>query len=505
MTELLSRAARRTGGFLVRPWVLAFAGFFLMSAAWSFASPMSTSPDEPSHMVKAAATARGQFVNVTTRHQVQGGFEKYWLGYKLPAKYATLDAMSLCFRFQEKPATCGKPFGTDDTESVVETSAGQYNPAYYFPVGLPSLVLPGTSALYGMRLMSALLNSVLLAGAVAVAAQWRRPGWPMLGVLTCATPMVLFLNGTVNPNGMEASAAVLAWTAALSLVLDPRPDLVVHRTILLALSGALLANTRSLGIPWLGSVLLAAVLLGSRKTLLELVKRKIVWITGLVVLAGAVLAFLWNNYAASLTPTVVSFPTLTPGNVSTDVFWNSGSYIAQAVGSLGWLDTPLPPGTLIAWYGAIGLVALAGLGCGRWREIVVLCVLVVGTVAIPIAAQVLEAKHFGIGWQGRYILAWAVGIPILGALAVSSRVGFELPQPVEFRVPFASAVILALAGAGAFYWSMIRYAHSGFRKYFPGPFQWSPPGGWAVSWLLFLAGAAALLVAIRRRERVRVL
>jgi hypothetical protein len=505
LNEPLSRTLRRTGQILIRPWLLAFVGFFLLSAAWSFASPMSSAPDEPSHMVKAAATARGQFVNVTTRHEVQGGYEKYWLGYKLPAKYSTLDAMSSCFRFKPVSASCGKPFGTDDTETIVETSAGQSNPAYYYPVGLPSLFLPGTSALYGMRLMSALLNSGLLAGAVAVAARWRRPGWPMLGVLTCATPMVLFLNGTVNPNGMEASAAVLAWTAALSLTLDPRPELVTRRMILLAVSGALLANTRSLGVPWLASILLAAVVLGSWKTLGELVKRKIVWISGLVLVVGAVLGLLWNHYAATLTPALVSFPTLTPGVVSTDVFWTSGTYILQLVGSLGWLDTALPPGSLIAWYGALGLLALTGLGCARWREILILAVLVVGTVVIPIAAQVAEAKHFGIGWQGRYILAWAVGIPILAGLAVARRVGFELPQPLEFRVPLASAVIMALASAGAFYWSMIRYAHGGFRKYFPGPLQWSPPGGWLVSWLLFLVGAVALVVAITRRERVRAL
>jgi hypothetical protein len=35
--------------------------------------------------------------------------------------------------------------------------------------------------------------------------------------------------------------------------------------------------------------------------------------------------------------------------------------------------------------------------------------------------------------------------------------------------------------------------------------QWSPPGGWLVSWLLFLVGAVALVVAITRRERVRAL
>ncbi|OLE29269.1 MAG: hypothetical protein AUG49_00010 [Catenulispora sp. 13_1_20CM_3_70_7] len=251
--RLLARPSRILG----RPWLLALLGFFLVAAAWAFASPMSSSPDEPSHIVKAAATARGESVNSTTRHEVKAGFEKTWLGYPLPAKYATLDAMSACFRNKLVSASCGKKFGTDDTTAIVETSAGNYNPAYYLPVGLPSLVLPGVGALYGMRLMSALLNSALLAAAVGIAAGWRRPGWPVLGVVVCGTPMTLFLSGTVNSNGMEATAAVLAWTAGLSLALDtgPKPGQVTRRAVALAVGGALLANTRSLGVLFTLSVL----------------------------------------------------------------------------------------------------------------------------------------------------------------------------------------------------------------------------------------------------------
>jgi hypothetical protein len=498
------RRLRATGAFLLRPWVLAFLGCFLLSAGWAFASPMSTSPDEPSHMVKAAATARGEFVNVTTRHEVKNGFEKTWLGYDLPAKYATLDAMSACFRLNSQSAACGMRFGTDETTTVVETSAGQNNPAYYWPVGLPSLVLPGVGALYGMRLMSALLNSALLAGAVAVAAQWRSPGWPMLGVLTCTTPMALFLNGTVNPNGMEASAAVLTWTVALSLALEPSADVVTHRLVLFAVGAVLLANSRSLGVLWLAAIVLAALFLGRRRAWLELARRRTLWAVAAVIAVGAVAAQLWNHYASTITPTPVSFPRLTPGFVATDVFWNSGKYIGEIVGDLGWLDTPLPPGALIAWYAVFGLGVLVALGCARWREWVVLGVLLVGTVVIPIVAQVLQAKYFGIGWQGRYILAWVFGVPVLAGMAVSRRVGAELPRPVEFRVPVVAVGVLALAGLAAFYWSMIRYAHGGFEKYLPGPFEWTPPGGWPLVWVVYAAGAAALVGVPRWRARVRI-
>ena len=495
---------QRVAGVLSRPWLLALVGFYLVSASWAFASPMSTSPDEPSHMVKAAATARGEFVNTTSRHEISGGFEKTWLGYPLPAKYATLDAMSACFRNQLRSAACGKKFGTDNTTTIVETSAGNYNPAYYLPVGLPSLVLPGVGALYGMRLASALLNSALLAAAVGIAAGWRRPGWPVLGVVACGTPMALFLSGTVNSNGMEATAAVLAWTAGMSLALDddPKPGQVTRRAIGLAIGGVLLANTRSLGIAFAASVLVALMIIAGPRKLAWLARFRAVQIMLGVLVLGGVGALMWNRYAATLTPTKVSFPSLKAGVVFNEVFWSSGTYVMQVVGELGWLDVALPPGTTIAWYAVAGLLILCGFGVARWREAAVSAVLIVGTVAIPLIAQVLEAKRFGIGWQGRYILAWVLGLPVLAGLLMARRVGADLPGTLERRVPIVAATVLGLAGLGAFYWSMTRYAHGGWRKYGITPIQWSPPGGWITWWVVYAVGLAVLVaaVAVRRQD-----
>lgn len=495
---------RRLASVLGRPWLLALVGFFMVSAGWAFASPMSTSPDEPSHMVKAVATARGEFVNSTTRHEITNGFEKTWLGYPLPAKYGTLDAMSGCFRFQLLSAACGQKFGTDNSTAIVETSAGNYNPLYYFPVGLPSLFLPGVSALYGMRLASALLNSALLAAAVGLAAGWRRPGWPVLGVVACGTPMALFLSGTVNPNGMEASAAVLAWTAAMSLALDddPKPGQVTRRAIGLAIGGALLANTRSLGIAFVASVLIALVIIAGPRKLVWLARFRAVQAMMAVLVLGGVAAFLWNRYADTLTPSSLSFPDLKAGTVFNEVFWSSGTYIIQVVGTLGWLDVALPPGTTIAWFAVAGLLVLCAFGVARWREAVVIALLIIGTVAIPLVAQVLEAKRFGIGWQGRYILAWVLGLPVLAGLLMARRIGADLPNALERRAPVVATVVLGLAGLGAFYWSMTRYAHGGWRKYAIAPIEWSPPGGWVLWWIVYAAGLAALVaaVAVRRRD-----
>jgi hypothetical protein len=487
-----------------RPWLLALIGFFLVSVGWAFASPMSTSPDEPSHIVKAAATARGEFVNSTSRHEVSGGFEKTWLGYPLPAKYATLDAMSACFRNTLYSAACGQKFGTDNSTAIVETSAGNYNPLYYFPVGLPSLVLPGVGALYGMRVASALLNSALLAAAVGIAASWRRPGWPVLGVVACGTPMALFLSGTVNSNGMEATAAVLAWTAGMSLALDddPKPGQVTRRAIGLAIGGVLLANTRSLGIAFVASVLIALAIIAGPRKLAWLARFRAVQIMTGVLVLGGVAAFLWNRYADTLVSSNLSFPKLTPGVVFNEVFWSSGTYIMEAVGELGWLDVALPPGTIIAWFAVTGLLILCAFGVAKWREVLVMAVLVLGTATIPLAAQLLEYKRFGIGWQGRYILAWALGMPVLAGLLMARRIGSKLPSALERRVPIAASIVLGLAGLGAFYWSMTRYAHGGWRKYGITPILWTPPGGWILWWVVYAVGLAALVatVAVRRRD-----
>ena len=43
-----------------RVWLTAFLAFFALSAAWSLATPLTAAPDESFHMVKAAATVRGQ-------------------------------------------------------------------------------------------------------------------------------------------------------------------------------------------------------------------------------------------------------------------------------------------------------------------------------------------------------------------------------------------------------------------------------------------------------------
>jgi hypothetical protein len=490
MQQRVSRERRRT-------WVLAFLGFFLITTAWSIASPMGSSPDEPAHLVKAAATARLEITPDHVRLEHTNGWAKYWLAFKLPANYATLDGQSSCYRGDPvASAACAKPFSGDTHTTLVETSAGQNNPIYYFPVGLPSLVSEGRAGLYGMRIASSALCALFLASALLTAYEWkRRRAWPMLAVFACGTPMALFLCGSVNPNGLEAVTAVLAWIAALSLVLDPDPALVGRRATRLAVAGVFLLNTRSIGPEWLTAVVSVALVAGGWRIVRELSRTTAMRVCAGVLVVGAVAAEAWQRYAESIAPSSALLPLFAKMNahgVALEAMQRSSRYLDETIGLLGWEDTSLPPGVHYTWFAVLGLMVLLALSVGRIRDGVLLIALILGGFLIPIAAQVLEYRTMGISWQGRYGLAFVAGIPILAGTVLAAH-GREFPRSLEFRAPIVAASFLAFADVLAFYWPMIRYGKKIKTSLLPTGMNWAPPGGWPASWALYLGGLAAVV------------
>src|SRR5205823_737204 len=96
--------------------------------------------------------------------------------------------------------------------------------------------------------------------------------------------------------------------------------------------------------------------------------------------------------------------------------------VLEMVGVFGWLDTPSPPFTYLVWGAVVGALALAGLaGSGR-RSATLMVGVIAATLLVPMALEALTANRFGFGWQGRYTLPLAIGVPVLaGYLAGRSR------------------------------------------------------------------------------------
>ena len=477
-----------------RVFLGAFAVFFVLSAAWSLASPLGSAPDDPAHMIKAAATARGEINGVRGYIEADGLQPVRY--YNVPAAYAALSspgAALQCYAFHpDVPASCGHSDFSKTGLVSLPTTAGHYNPIYYAAVGWPSLFAPGTTGMYLMRLVSALLCSLMLAGAVSLAAQWRRPAFPLLGVACAATPMVLFLDGMVTPNAAEAASSVLAWTAALSITMDPRPELLKRRLAFLVVGLAVLANARPLGAEWIVAILAVALFVKRRGALTGFLRNRAVWVATAVAAVFGLIGVGWSETHGdnSIVPYQPDYAFGPAAHATLDL---TEQYIKGLVGVFGWLDTPSPAVTYYFWLGVIMLMMIVAWACGRLRDGVAVLALLAGVVVIPILAQAVEAKHVGYIWQGRYLLAFAVGLPILAGAVVSQR-GIQIPAALQRRIVVVALLLLAFANYATYFRSMRRYAVGLGKALFITHVHWEPPGTWFLLLPLYAVAVAAFVV-----------
>jgi hypothetical protein len=127
--------------------------------------------------------------------------------------------MIQCYMFKENvsAACASQPEQSSRTVRGV-THVGRYPPAYYLAVGWPSLLTASVAGTYLMQSASAVLCAMFLALAVATPRRWSNSSLLVPAISVSVTPMVLFLNSSVNPSGLEVASAATAWTAATVLV-----------------------------------------------------------------------------------------------------------------------------------------------------------------------------------------------------------------------------------------------------------------------------------------------
>ncbi|MFE6910567.1 DUF2142 domain-containing protein [Streptomyces erythrochromogenes] len=496
MTSALTRLADWSAGTPKRLWLISFALFFTLAGSWAAASPLGSSPDEHAHFIRAAAVARGQIggTEVMVPHTV-AGIEGHFAetGVQLPEWYRNLPTVHECYSWREaQPASCAPSLGSSEKIAQATTAAGRYHPGYYLVTGWPSLLADGPKGLYLMRFVSALLCSALLASAVVTAAEWRRRSPMMLGVFVAATPMTLYMSGMVNPSGGEIAAGILVWTALLSIVLSPDPVLLNRRLARLGVGGLVLINIRPLGLIWFGGAVFFCLLLTQRRGLLgQVLRRKALWLwTALLGLATAG-ALLWA--AGHPDNSKIDIPeSLTTGVAAKRTLGNTEVYIKQMLGFFGWLDTPAPALTYLVWMAVLATVVALALVYGRARDVVAMLGMLVAVVMVPVVAQASQAERIGMVWQGRYLLPFAVGLPLM-ALAVCATRAPEYGLPWR-RLVGLSVVGLALANLSAFYWTLRRFAVGTKGSWVATSAHWAPPGGWAFWTCLYAAAAVAVVL-----------
>jgi hypothetical protein len=216
-----SRVSRISRVALVRrTWLSAFAAFALLSVTWSLAMPADGTTDERQHLERAYGAVTGRFL---ARQDLDPLVHRPGAVFEVPKSLLPPNALCVYFpNFHQdrswvaRGAACQRPAPATHAKIRVVSWVGRYNPLYYLAVGGPLRFWPDMTGIVLSRVLAALLASAFAAAAALVAIRTRRP-LLLAALLTVLTPTTIALNSTVNPNGIEISAALLLWVCLVDL------------------------------------------------------------------------------------------------------------------------------------------------------------------------------------------------------------------------------------------------------------------------------------------------
>lgn len=436
-----------------RSWFLpSFLVLLFLSWSWAFASPIASVPDEPAHVTKAAAVARGQLGGT------QVGTDGPLLAVDVPRYIRYVDAMSCFARILDTTPTCAPDLDGDPNDTVQAlTTAGLYNPIYYGIVGWPSLATSGFPAVYVMRFVSALLSSFFLAAAFGAVSQLRRNKWALITLSGAITPMILFLNGSVNPNSLEY-ATTAAISANLLLLLEKSSEgrLPILPIAITTAAASLLANTKALSLLWLLMVVLAVMLTATGDQLKRLAKNPVILAGAGIIALACAFAIRWIVRHDSLSSKPFEGAGLEPADGVEIMLDKTFSHMIGWIGQFGWLELDAPVGVLTFWMAIIFVVTSSVLLFTQGRARIAALLLALSLIALPIALQAQVISEQGIIWQGRYILALFVPFMLFSGVAMDRSLTGTISAPGR-RALGAVVNIAVIAQIVTFVWVLRRY------------------------------------------------
>ena len=471
-----------------RSWPTLIILFCLPGIAWSLASPLFSVPDEPSHVIKAVAVWQGE---LSTEDAI----------VVIPEVWGQASPYRECFAFKPTAtADCAPAFAGSDAPADVFTTAGRYPPLFYSLVGWGGRVAPGPLGVHLMRLSSALVCGVLLAVSARALMRVIDPRLAVAGVLVAATPMVQFLAGSVNSNGLEVASAIAVWCVLLAILRwgdlhdEPLPRSLV---VQLAIAASVMALTRPLSPAYLGAIGILVLVSVPFASVRRVLRDRSALLAGGIVALVTVLAgtYVVQNRTVS---NAMGFE-LGDRNPLTVILGQTSVYVEGMIGTFGWLDTHPPLVTILAWLGAVfGLLAL-GLVLGSPRAAISLLLVFGATLVLPVAAQLPSAHANGIPWQGRYTLPLAVGIPLLAVVVIDGQ--HAIARHLAGRLAVGLAALTGVGSVAAFYWALRRYSTGATGSLQITSAAWQPPGGsilLVLLMVLFAVGAVAVVLASGR-------
>ncbi len=499
---------------------------FALIAIWSLAMPLLSGPDEPTHVVKAAAVARGQFTGECrdnsadhagvcaksspfTEVTVPAFYSLLRNGGNIPGTLIPHHGVECYARRILIPASCVIYASTTTYQNLVRSAwiyDGRYPPMYYLVAGLPTLVGEGRWVLYLMRFFVVLVEALLLASAVFAVIRLTRDRLHLVAMAIAATPMVLYLGGVINASGIEITAALAFWVLGSLTVTVAHPPrwLLIDATI----AALVFVSSRSLSLLWIALAITAIAALSTRDQLVALIHRRGAQVAGVLFGVVSALDLVWIIYehatavdvASANAQALIPRPGTPEFTILRTSFHHSIYYLPGMIGVFGSFDTYAPRLTFVIWYLLGGALLLLSVCSVSWRRSLVLLGCAIGIVALPVLISSSQARHLGYVWSGRDTLPFAVGLPILCATALR---GSRRERLVQGVVP-AVVVLTSIGTFGAFYEALRRYSvgDQGPQLSFLWHPSWSPPLIGNLGVVAFLAAAlllASLLVIMATR------
>jgi hypothetical protein len=398
-----------------RAALLVLLGLAVVQAVWICVVAPFGGADEIDHAYRADATAHGEFL---PDYVVGPGGRGELIPVReslVVAARAECEAMALA-----APDKCHPVERLDDGRALVASSAARYNPVFYAVIGTAARPFDGTAALYAMRACTALICVLLLTWAFLVAAG-RPSRWPVVAVVLAMTPVVTYSASVAAPNGIELCAALLAWSAGLTIVAALRDGDQVKTSAITALTVGLMlvGGPRTLGPLWVLIIIGVLVLLAPASRWVAAVRsRPRRWsVSAGLVIASCAGGAAWTWVSGANRPALEGLEferSPFPGILIQPIVW-----LVQSIGVFPLRDefAPWPVYALVlAVWGALLFIAPR---TAVRRERIAVVVMLVGLTALPLCLTLLTYRDLGFAWQGRY--TWPAACGVLFILAESCR------------------------------------------------------------------------------------
>lgn len=479
--------------------LLLCAAYAVLLLAWAIGNAPFTAPDEVSHYIRAIGAGGGQVIGRAAAFPVPANPTP-----RVRTEYTWINEATRAIVVP--PMLIGSNLGCDDGKPDLSaacvdqvqpvpvattqlTAVGNYQPLPYLLPGV--LIRLGSDPLQADRLgRIGAAAECLLFLALAVWLLWGRLTISLIGVLAAVTPMVLFLDASVTPSGLEIAAGVAFAAAVLRLGRDPRIPRSVWAAA--AVSGFVLCLSRAPGPLWVALDSLIFIGLAGAAGAIRRIRESgpAAPVAMAVVGSGVLLNRLYEHaYGSRLSPGPSAIVhEIGPGLRQLPVV------LKEDVGVFGSLDSVMPTPAYALWLGLVVALIVAALLVGTWRERAVLAATAAGGLIIQVIFSALMVAGTTFDVQGRHMLPAVVMVPLLaGEVILRNRA--RLFAPVD-RFGFAAlALLVSAVHLCAWYWNARRQAVSamGTLNFMPHA-QWSPPYGW-LPWLV-VACVGALLLAL---------